>query len=342
MSPLRRYITSCAVALLVWGVTGVVHGQQPTAYIFSAQKMGTEFEIVIFGEKTEENRLAAHHAARAAWARADSLNARLSDYLPESELNRLSATAGSGKWVPVSDDLWAVLVAAQTYAQASQGAFDVTVGPLTRIWRHAIRRNTLPNDADLAQARRGVGFQHLQLDSTNQTVLLSQPSMRLDLGGIAKGFAADEMLEVLVQHGFSQALVDAGGDIRLGDAPPLFSGWRLEISDVDASGRLIQTVHFLSNSAVATSGDRYRNVEADGIRYSHILDPRTGMGVTHAHLVTVIAPTGMAADALASTFSVLGATDGVTFEHATSPIAVRIIERLGPDGPFQVVEATGF
>lgn len=316
----------------------LAHAQPLERYAFSAPQMGTEFRIVLYAADS----LQAQRAAEAAFARIDTLNAHLSDYLPESELNRLSATAGSGQPVPVSDDLWRVLISAQQFSRATQGAFDVTVGPLTKLWRYAIRRNTLPPADELAAAQQAVGYQALRLDETTQTATLDKPGMRLDLGGIAKGFAADEALAVLQSFGLHQALVDAGGDLRLGGAPPDTPGWEVEIATVDSAGQLVQAVHFLANAAVAASGDRYRYVEADGVRYSHLLDPRTGMGVTHAHLVTVIAPTATAADALASALSVMGAEAGLDFARKQPQMEARIIERLAPEGPYQMTETEEF
>lgn len=309
----------------------LAQGQPLERYAFSAPQMGTEFRIVLYAADS----LQAQHAAEAAFARIDTLNAHLSDYLPESELNCLSATAGSGQPVPVSDDLWRVLASAQQFSRDTDGAFDVTVGPLTKLWRYAVRRNTLPPADELAAARKAVGYQALRLDEMTQTATLDKPGMRLDLGGIAKGFAADEALAVLQSFGLNQALVDAGGDLRLGAAPPDALGWEVEIAAVDSAGQLVQAVHYLANAAVAASGDRYRYVEADGVRYSHILDPRTGMGVTHAHLVTVVAPTATAADALASALSVMGAEAGLDFARKQPQVEARILER-GANGSFQV------
>ncbi len=294
-------------------------------FVFSRPQMGTQVNLVLYAPDSA----LARRAAAAVFARIDTLNRRLSDYLAESELNRLSATAGTGRDVPVSDDLWTVLAAAQRLAEATDGAFDVTVGPLTRLWRHAARRSELPPAEELEKARRAVGYRHVRLDPDARTVRLVQPGMRLDLGGIAKGYAADEALAVLRTFGITQALVDAGGDVALGEPPPAAPGWRVAVSAVDENGEVVQEARLLARSAVATSGDTYRFVEVDGVRYSHLLDPRTGLGLTDRSLVTVVAPTGMQADALASAVGVLGPEAGLAFVAGLPGVAARII---APEG----------
>lgn len=286
---------SIGAALL--GALALVTGCQPDTqrFEFESPHMGTLFRIVLYASDS----LAARQAVDAAFARVDSLNAHLSDYLPESELNRLSDTAGQDTFVSVSNDLWTVLLRAQEVSQATDGAFDVTVGQLTRMWRRAIRRNTLPDSVELAVARATVGYQSMDLDQRTQCVRLQLAGTRLDLGGIAKGYAADAALSVLRAHGFDRALVDAGGDIVAGAPPPGRDGWRVDLP----GGRSTE----LANGAVAVSGDEFKYVEAGGVRYSHILDPQTGYGTTHVPVVEYFAPDAMTADAHASALLVLRA-----------------------------------
>jgi len=305
-------------------------------YRFSREQMGTPFVVVLYAPDS----MLAHKAAQAAYARIDTLNRHLSDYLTDSELNQLSATAGTEQARPVGDDLWTVLRAAQRVAFRTEGAFDVTVGPLTRLWRWAMRRGRLPLAEELERAREAVGYRYILLDSTGQSVHLTRPAMRLDLGGIAKGYAVDEALKVLAAYGVTRALVDGGGDIRVGDPPPDESGWRIELTTVDAEGQRNRDERILVHSAIATSGAAYRYVEVDGIRYSHILDPRTGMGLTDDRLVTVIAPTGMRADALASAVSVLGLDDGLALVAEMPGVAVRIVQ--GDAAGYRQLQSPGF
>jgi FAD:protein FMN transferase len=166
----------------------------------------------------------------------------------------------------------------------------VTLGPLIQLWRTARERRTLPDPSAVTEARRQTGYRKLRLLPRNE-VQLVRTGMRLDLGGIAKGYAADEMLQTLRESGFPRALVAASGDLAIGDGP-----WRIELG---ATGE----VRELSRCAVSTSGDETQFVEIGGVRYSHIIDPKTGLGAVRRPLVTVIAASGMEADALATAFS---------------------------------------
>ena len=252
----------------------------------------------------------ANGAAEAAFARAHQLNAILSDYDPHSELRRLCATAAEGEAVPVSEDLWAVLSRAQEISRHSGGAFDITVGPVVRLWRRARRREVFPPQDRLAEARQLVGYELIRLDPDRRTVALLKPNMRLDLGGVAKGYVIDQMLAELRKQGITRALVDAGGDVGLGDPPPGQSGWRIGVAPLEPKAEPSRFLN-LARCGVATSGDMWQFVELGGRRYSHLIDPRTGIGLTDHSSVTVVAADAMTADALASAVSVLGPEQGM-------------------------------
>ena len=291
-------------------------------YHFERGLMGTRFGIVLYAPDSTS----AHRAARQAFERIEDLDQRLSDYDPESEVSRRAGTAGTDRWVRVSDDLWLALAAAKRFAARTDGAFDVTVGPLTRLWRWGARRGILPTAEQLAGARASVGDTMLLLAEPDRTVLLAVSGMRLDLGGIGKGYAADAALELLRYIGFDRALVDAGGDIVAGAAPPDRAGWRVEISTVDESGQMISKVRSLAHAAVATSGDTYQFFEIDGTRYSHIVDPRTGTPLSVRRVVTVFAPSGTEADALASALSVMGPAKGLAAIEKIPDVTAQLIE----------------
>lgn len=263
--------------------------------------MGTQFNLILYASDS----LTASRANRAVSARMDTLNQVMSDYLDGSEINRLSATAGSGQWVPVSNDLFAVLQKAQTIARLSNGRFDPTVGPLSLLWRRAVRRKEFPTAKQRRQAHRAVGYRFMDLDSSTHRVRLQRAGMRLDVGGIGQGFAVDEALTVLRQMGIQSALIDIGGDILAGAAPPNRSGWRVSIGSGTLQDRDTTTI-LLKQAAITTSGDTYRFLEYQGKRYSHIMDPRSGLGLRHFVRATVWAPEGYQADALTKVFSVAG------------------------------------
>lgn len=301
---LRSLLLGLACWVFAFSKPVMVPKEPMRRYEFRHPQMGTIFRLVFY---TEKDSLHAAAIARKAFDAVDSLNASMSDYLPESELNRLCNTAGSGQVVEVSEDLWQILKLSNQFSRKSHGAFDASVGPLTRLWRRARNLKELPDSSRVAEARALVGFQHLKIKKNNR-VELKKAGMRLDLGGIAQGFAADRCLKILRENGIHSALADAGGDIALGNPPPGESAWVIEIpgSNPGVSSGAPDTLR-LSNCGITTSGATYRYLEVDGKRYSHIVDPRTGWGLNHRVLVTVKAPTATEADAWATAISVLGA-----------------------------------
>ena len=305
-------------------------------YEYQQPQMGLPFRIVLYAVDEPT----AQAAADAAFKRIAQLNDILSDYDPDSELSRLSRTSGQGRAVPVSIDLWRVLERAQRVAEQSGGAFDVTVGPCVNLWRKARREHKMPDPARLALARQSVGYKQVRLDAQRQAVQLLVPDMRLDLGGIAKGYAVDEALKVLHQVGIRRALVAGGGDLAVGDPPPGRSGWRIELAPLDTTNappaRFVQLVH----GALATSGDLFQRLEIDGTRYSHIVDPRTGIGLTDHSLVSVIAPDCMTADSLTKVVSVLGPKDGLAMIEHTRGVAARVVRQ--PAAQIEIRESTRF
>lgn len=261
--------------------------------------MGTKFIVLI----DEDDKKKAEEGALAAFKEGQRLNMVLSDYESSSELFRFSESSGSGTKFALSDDLFKVLSHGQELSRQTDGSFDLTVGPLSRLWRIARFRKKMPPEEKLVAALNRVGYQSMRLSPKDRTGILRTPGMVLDLGGIAKGYAADRMMETLREKGLSRCLIDAGGDLVIGDPPRDSKGWRVEIG-----GRKhpdLPILH-LSNLAVATSGDLEQFVTLNGKRYSHLIDPGTGLGLTTQCQVTVVAPTGLQADSLASACLVMG------------------------------------
>jgi thiamine biosynthesis lipoprotein len=325
-----------AILLLATCATASRSARDLQRFEFGEPQMGLPFRIVLYAT----DKVTAEAAARAAFDRIRQLNDIMSDYEDDSELSRLSRTAGSGQAVRVSDELWFVLKRAQKLAERTDGAFDVTVGPVVSLWRKARRERNLPDAERLASAVQAVGHRKMRLDARSHTVELLAPRVRLDLGAIAKGYAADEALKVLRRLGITRALVAGGGDMALGDPPPGRKGWRVEIAPLDTTNAPPARFVLLANAGLATSGDLFQHVEIDGKRYSHIVDPRTGMGLTDHSLVTVIAPDGITADSLATAVSVLGPEKGVKLVEDTKGAAVHIT-RL-PGNQIEVSESRRF
>ena len=267
----------------------------------------------------------ANKAARRAFDRIAEVDRRMSDYNPQSELRQLCDKAQTGEAVPVSQDLFAVLKYAQTVSERSRGAFDVTVGPVVRLWRRARRQKKLPDADRLKEALEAVGYRKVHLDEKHQTVTLAQTGMRLDLGGIAKGYAGDRALAAFRAEGVSRVMIDASGDLVLGDPPPGKDGWRIGIAPLEKPDGPPSKILEIKNAAVATSGDAFQFVEIGGTRYSHIVNPKTGVGLTVRSSVTIIAPTGTEADSLASAVSVLGPEAGLKLIESTPHTAAFIV-----------------
>ena len=259
----------------------------------SEPHMGTLFRVVVYAA----DEAAARVAIKRAFERAADLDQKLSDYKPDSELNLLCRRA-AGKAVVVSDDLLEVVAASLKIARSTNGAFDITLGPLTHQWREARKEGRLPSSSEIAGGRARTSYKKIRLDARGKTITLRQQGMQLDLGGIAKGYAADQMLGVLVAAGFGQSLVAASGDIRAGEAPPGRSGWTIALD----GGEKLELV----NQAVSTAGAAEQFIEVNGVRYSHILDPRTGIGLTNGLTVSVVARSGLLADGWDTALCVMG------------------------------------
>ena len=305
---------ACMVALL--SAAGALALAAPTQrFEYSEVAMGVRARIVLYAA----DEASAAKAARAAYDRIAVLEQVMSDYRPDSELMRLSAKAG-GPAVKVSPDLLFILGKSQELAKQSNGAFDVTVGPVVKLWRKARKAGEIPPKAEIDAARKLVGWRKLHIDPKGGRVRLDTPGMQLDLGGIAKGYGCDEAIRVLKASGIKSALVEMGGDIVVSSAPPGTNGWEIEIPNAPRKGTDTISRHkmclspflILSNAAVSSSGDTEQYVEIGGKRYSHIVDPRTGLGLTDRIAVTVVAPNGVTSDGLSTAISALGEIKGRT------------------------------
>jgi len=292
---------------------------------FQQPKMGSPFTITIYGKDSVK----VAEAAKAAFHRVDILNAVFSDYMDSSELNKLSRTSGSGKYMPVSAELFHLLKLAKEAARRSGGTFDITIGPVVSLWRKARRANHFPDTSLLKKALELVDFNYIHLNEKQQSVRLEKPGMQLDLGGIAKGYIAQSVLDLLRKAGFPSSMVNAGGDLALGDAPPDRAGWNLGISIPEKRKGYLQKILTLTNKAVATSGDIYQFLEWEGKHYSHIINPKTGMGVTTLRNVTVIADDGATADWLASACSILPLKQSFRLIRKFPGSAILIAEKRG-------------
>lgn len=294
-------------------------GDTAGRFEFSQPHMGTTVRVVLYSRDEP----AAHAAADAAFARIAELDRTLSDYRADSELSRV--TRGPvGQPIPIGRDLLVVLQAAQDLAVRSDGAFDITVGPLSRLWRRARRQVELPAAEALAAARAVTGYRLLSVDARARTVTVAKAGMALDAGGIAKGHAADVALEVLRRSGHGTALVAVGGDIAAGAAPPGARGWEVAIAGLGPDDVAPSSPLTIANAGVSTSGDAEQWVEIAGRRYSHIVNPLTGIGITGRRTVTVVARDAMTSDMLATALSVMEVEAGLALADSTPGAAAQI------------------
>lgn len=270
-------------------------------YDIEQPAMGTKFRLTFYAADD----VTARTAADLAFARIDALELICSDYIPDSELSRLNQTGD----MVASAELFDVIRQSLHFSTISDGAFDITAGHYTQLWRRAKRKGELPTEAQLNRVRQLTGWKLLRLDESSRRISFTHAGMQLDLGGIAKGYAADAALAVLRAQGISSAIVSASGDLAIGEPPPdQPQGWevRLRAFGQNGAGDPQMTLH-LRDCGVSTSGDLHQFVEIAGVRYSHITDPRTGLGLTSRIAASVIAPTATASDALATAACILGA-----------------------------------
>ena len=255
-------------------------------YVYQKPLMGTTFSIIIYHDEEEDAQKATDHAFK----RIEKLNQIFSNYLIDSEASRIHTTP-----LKVSNEMWEVLTLCKKLYQKSNGAFDITIGPVSKLWRQARRRNQMPSDKDIKEAKALVGFNNLVFNSKNKEVSFKTKGMMLDFGAIAKGYAVDEAYMTLMNNGIKYALVDGGGDIYAGNHPD--EGWKVNIQNLD-------TTIYVNSLAIASSGSTYQNLTIDEKIYSHIIHPTSAIAVKSNETMNIIGPSCTVADALATIISI--------------------------------------
>ena len=297
----KRFTQLSLITILAFlAFTNSGNAQKLKRYQFEEPKMGSPFQIILYSKDS----VSAQQIATKAYLLIDSLNSIFSDYEPESELNRLSEIAGKASFVQVSPILYHLLQESKTAWQLSEGKFDITVGTLSKLWRQARKTGQFPDDFLIQAAKAKTGMKYIILDTTIHSIQLKLKGMQLDLGGIAKGYIAQYVLDFLNENGFPIALTNAGGDISLGDAPPGKDGWSVAVS-IPVRDQVLPANLILNNQSIATSGNMYQFIEYKGKKYSHEIDPQTGYGIKSQRSVTVISSDGALSDWLATASSVL-------------------------------------
>ena len=291
------------VSFIVFFVCLVFVGNaQISRFSFTESKMGAPFTIIFYSNDS----IQAASIAKRCFALVDSFNFIFSDYIDSSELSKVSKSAGVNSFpVSLSPAMYDILIQSKKAFELSEGAFDITMGPLSKLWRKARRQHQFPADSTVKRIRNLIGFDKLVFDTLQKTIRLTQEGMQLDLGGIAQGYVAQKVINFLHSQGVNNALVNASGDIVVSGAPINKDGWVVGVNIPEKTAELLNQKLLLKNRAITTSGDAYQYIEKDGIRYSHIINPASGYGVTFQRNVTVIAADGTTADWLATACSIL-------------------------------------
>ncbi|WP_161964710.1 FAD:protein FMN transferase [Xanthomonas arboricola] len=288
------------------------------------RSMGTTWSVKLVAPPARD----LHPLHARIQAALDRVVAQMSTWEADSDISRYNRAA-AGQWQTLPDDFFTVLRTALQIAQASDGAFDPTVGPMVELWGFGASggRRRVPSPEQIALASLRCGWQRLALDGQR---VLQPGAVALDLSGIAKGFGVDCVQHALRQADIASALIDVGGELFGYGCKPDGSAWRVLVEsapDEDAGATLPARVLTLDGLAVATSGDRWHRFDADGMRYAHTFDPRTGAPIPHAPAaVTVLARDAMQADAWATAMTVLGTDAGLAYAAKTN-LAVRFLTR---------------
>lgn len=284
----------------------------------------------------------AKKCIEAGFEQIESVDDSMSDYKADSELSRVNRQAHE-RAVKVSEPLFEVLQKSAAFSRQSGGAFDITVGPLVDLYRSAEKKGAAPSKNEIAEAKSKVGFEKLKLDEQNRTVKFAVDGMRLDLGGIAKGYAIDKAVEAMQRCGAVGGMVDIGGDIRCFGVPKDEDKWLIGLQDPSgteagiSTGKLLLTLE-LADAAVATSGDYRRFVLIDGKKYSHIIDRETGTGVEGLSSVTIICKNATEADALATAVSVMRQEKGLKLAESLAGTEAILIS---PAPKYEFIQTSG-
>ncbi len=313
---------------------GATQGNPVEGYASTFPALGTLVQLKAFSKDTPQVELAFQAAVREV-RRLESV---LTDYDSQSETRQLTDAAFENR-MHVSHDLWQVLKASDDWHRRTDGALDSSLGNLTLLWRQHRRAQQAPTASEIIDALADSGWQHVSLDEATQTVQLHGKKIRFDFGAIGKGYIVDRIYELLVEHQLPSCLVNISGNMRVGQVPPGRAGWRIAVSPLEKSGAALREFT-CADQAIATSGDLWQYTILDGTRRSHILDPKTGLGVPGPIAATVISKTATDADAFATAACVLGAKRALVLANAFP--ATELLIATKSDDTVQIAETRDF
>ena len=301
LHPCHKARSFVAISILLLSAIVIFAQTKPIRYEDYRISMACTYAITAYG--TEEKQL--RQAADKAFDEIDRIDRLMSHYKKDSPLSQLSREAFQHP-VKIDSELFNFIAECVRYSQDSDGAFDITVGPLMKAWGFFRGEGRMPNQKELQAVRQKIGYQHVILNAKEKTIRFDRAGIELDLGGIAKGYAVDQAIKILKSHGIERALISAGGSTIYGlGSPPEKDGWEIEIQDPLDARKIVMTVK-IKNQALSISGSSEKFFEVKGIRYSHIMDPRTGQPVMNILSVAIITDTGTKGDALDNIFYVQG------------------------------------
>ncbi len=304
--------------------TLIVHPQSSLSssiFKYHQVSMGTVVEITIIGEDEE----AAKKATLQAFQEIKRIEQLMSPWIESSDVSRMNQSAGK-EWVKVSQETLKVIKEAKEISELSEGGFDITIGPLTQLWRMAREKKVPPPVEEVKQKLDLVNFKNMMMDQEGK-VFLKKRGMAIDLGGIAKGYAVDRAFELLNSLEYKNLIVNAGGDLRVGGSK-LDQPWAIGIQDPRSSQKMMARIS-VSNAAIATSGDYERFFMYQGKRYHHIFNPKTGFPTEDCQSVTIVCTDGMTADALATAVFVLGPEKGYALCQKLNDVDCLIVDKEG-------------
>lgn len=291
----------------------------------SVQKSETVMDTVVTLSASGSD---AEKAIDESMERLKALENLASDKIPSSDVSRINNAAGSGEWIKVSPEIFHLLEVSQKYSRLSNGAWDITAGALTELWGIGTDKARVPDSDEIKSALKLVDYDRLELDEGSSSARLLTKGMKIDLGGIAKGMAVDEVRKIYEQHGIANGLINIGASSMYAIGKNTKGAeWRVGIRHPRGNAGDVLAVVTLSSEALSTSGDYERYIEKDGVRYHHIINPRTGYPARNGAISDTVvidgdlADAGMISDLLTTTVFIMGAADGSNF-LATLPAEV--------------------
>ncbi len=344
---LACFFIAAAFSLLAWGVRAATPSPEPRVprpvsqlpspesrapnpgsseavrYEASHEAMGTIYTVVAYGR----DQTTLSEAVGQVFEEIDQLDDQMSNYKPESELSAINRDAAQHD-VTVSPELFRLIHYSLRASEASGGDFDITVGPLMKLWGFFRGQGRLPSQTEIGQVEKRIGYQHVHLDAARRTIRFDVSGMELDLGGIAKGYAVDRAADILRADGITAALISSGSSsIYALGSPPGERGWKITVRDPFHEDKPADVFH-LQNFALSTSGNYEKFFKINGKIYCHIMDPHTGWPVQNMLSTVAAVPTGVETEALTKTFFVGGVEKSRLF-LATHPNAIGICYQPG-------------